>query len=416
MEPKRLPTSRNIERLLVVGDERPSLELVYDADTDIAEMETSRIQDEVDSALASLDYALNEKSHRINERLQQLHIISRWLERRYTNISAIEAHLKDYKKWVLDMRKYMSEIQLSGPELEQIKNQIQETTISARVDAEIAEVLNVPDLINVDFIDDSDREASLEKGPLVFFKVDGIAKKEQRPEDELVGDYGQDGYMMNPNTGAVIQWDGVGTFKESYTVGELMAVKLDEILSGIPDTTNTTLIHDYIMERWNEIGNYIFTHLPKDQRGGVVLSASIPLPRSHKMVILKVGDSEVVTGINGVVEERVQAKDYTRRTNAIGVAEKSVGVKRSTKLDGPVEVAVEGTRKRLVYSEEPIIEIVTVPEKATVSVYQTSDGLVANTGKRLVDHIRERTLPQVIQEKPNEKDDMVITKSVTRFE
>jgi len=139
------------------------------------------------------------------------------------------------------------------------------------------------------------------------------------------------------------------------------------------------------------------------RQGAFVVTAFRPLPESGKLVAIKVGDSEIVIESSTHVRDLLtNPRQNNRGTTAVGAIYKH-------------DIAsLKPDSARTYRQSSPQIEIINIQPGAEVTVYQTSDGLYANTGQHLLEAVRNKSL-NMTGELPSEADDIIITKTTVQF-
>ncbi len=368
----------------------PGRFFVFEGESQKAEQQEITERD-VRDQLAAFTYALNHRLNDFEKSDSRMRRMMQWLEDKLYGNRVAEKALRELVVWTDQLRLYLSGegSQASCEQLKELLEQVQ------RVQQQAMEEHAIPYIVDAPSVNES-MENQTEDGPLESFEVTGGKSAKHHPDrHRFLGEYGQDGYRFNRKTGTVVQWDGVGSYKQSYEFGEIGGSRIDAILSGLPDTSNESLIEEYIQERWPEITREMYEYFSDRYEGAIVLTAVRPLQKSKKLVCLKIGDSEIVIGDGKDAEEILQNKKKTRGTKAIGVIGKG--------------------KLRRIMNEKVRVQILSFHEGDRVVYRQSSDGLEENTGKDLLQTIQVGDLNAVCSEMRTDKDDIVITEAVIHF-
>jgi hypothetical protein len=229
--------------------------------------------------------------------------------------------------------------------------------------------------------------------PVIRTAAHGLMKVNhirERIAAKKLGEYGQDGMRINEASGTTVVFDGIEAMDDSYHVGEVVGEKLEEILHGLPDTTDIDLIEAYIHERYPEVAQAVL-ELPQDMQGAVVYTATRFLPKAGMLVVLKIGDGEIV----------LRKKEGTHHPLLASLE----GKKRRVAEGVGVIAETKGNRRHAV---NPPYELLVTAAKKGDRIYTTTDGVVNNTGKHLADWVAEGKMEELQRSITSQKDDVVI--------
>lgn len=314
------------------------------------------------------------------------------------------------KEWLAHVDSALAQAsQLEGRDAQTIASDIEDLRAAFEEKVGFSHPEEVADPMLVGW-EDFDQFVEVQERGEPQMKADVFGTPKNRTEKDLekagvLGEFGQDGSVINESTGTAVAFDGsTSGGSESYRVTHLIAKKVEEILSGLPEGEDDPgRINAYIQSRFQEVhdmldwlprkvkGAGMFDGEPQDVQGAGMFVATRLLKDSGMLVSVRLGDGYMAMKQGDAAAEPLMADErelfIQRRTSSYGDVhiERStplgIGVKMSaveTKVKRGLQTESEKGSARQVFMRDPAILVQKVDlSQGPLRVALCSDGLDA---------------------------------------
>jgi len=361
--------------LIISRDENDNDNAVVIEDDNNTEARTERIETRhaITEMAHALTYAIHSRLNHLEKQRENATLWWKMLDRVFRTAGTEQAKLQ---QTLQEVQTILTSAQHPA---------VQEATLQRlrAVQQELVQSGNVPEILAAP-------QENYTGTPVIHTEYVGGMKPGHRKErgPEKFGEYGQDGKRINEASGTTVVFDGAELYPDSYAVGEMIATKVEEILHGLPDTKDTSLIEKYINERYPEIAASLENLQPADMLGAAAFSATRFLPRAELLVAIKVGDGEIILQRKNGDTRELLANDPKGKK---GVT--TVGI-------------IESAHTRTTISPE--LRMIITPAQKGDKVHTTTDGVINNTKQKLLDWARKGKIGDLMRSIKATKDDVIV--------